>query len=273
MSMETVARKSLIYRTGIGGEGTYAATHVIGCSHGCRFPCYAFLMMQRFGKVATYEEWCQPKLVGNAVQLAQHELPRLRGTARSISLSFATDAFMYHQPEVSELTLHLMRLINSYDIPVHILTKGVIPSEALELSSANQFGITLVSVDEAFRQRFEPGAAPYAERVASLRRAHERGFTCFVNMEPYPTPNIWKQDIQHILDAVDFADEIRLGQLNYNEAVREYPDWRGFYQRTGLAAAAWCDAHDIDYDGPGAKRRQPGRHHTVDPESLFRAEL
>src|SRR5450830_1049698 len=60
--MDTVTRKSLLYRTGIGGTGAYAATHVVGCSHGCRFPCYAFLMMQRFGKVASYEEWCQPRI-------------------------------------------------------------------------------------------------------------------------------------------------------------------------------------------------------------------
>ena len=269
--LERVDRKSLIYE--MGGSGAYAATHVVGCSHGCRFPCYAFLMMRRFGKVATYEEWCRPRLVGNALKLAQRELPRLRGTAHSISLSFATDAFMYNQPEVTELTLRLTRLINSYDIPVHILTKGVITAEALELSSANQFGITLVSVDEAFRQRFEPGAAPYAERVASLRRAHERGFTCFVNMEPYPTPNIWKQDIQHILDTVDFTDDIRLGQLNYNDAVQEYPDWRGFYERTGSAVAAWCEAHSIAYDGPGAKRKQPHSRRSVDSELLFKAEV
>ena len=115
--LERVDRKSLIYE--MGGSGAYAATHVVGCSHGCRFPCYAFLMMRRFGKVATYEEWCRPRLVGNALKLAQRELPRLRGTAHSISLSFATDAFMYNQPEVTELTLRLTRLINSYDIPVH----------------------------------------------------------------------------------------------------------------------------------------------------------
>ena len=58
-------------------------------------------MMQRFGKVTSYEEWCQPRLVANALQLAQKELPRLRGKARSVHLSFATDAFMYLHPEVT----------------------------------------------------------------------------------------------------------------------------------------------------------------------------
>ena len=251
--MEMVTRKSLIYHTGIGGTGAYAATHVVGCSHGCRFPCYAFLMMQRFGKVATYEEWCQPRLVFNALQLAQKELPRLRGKAHYVHLSFATDAFMYRHPEITALTLQLMRLINSYDIPVHTLTKGVIPEEALQLSSRNQFGITLVSVDEDFRKRYEPGTAPYPERVAGLRRAHDLGFHCFVNMEPYPTPNIWQQDIVRVLEPIGFVDEIRLGQLNYNDVVKQYPGWRAWYCQQGATAREWCEAQGIQYDGIEAR--------------------
>lgn len=268
--MDTVTRKSLIYHTGIGGEGAYAATYVVGCSHGCRFPCYAFLMMQRFGKVATYEEWCQPRLVSNALQLAQRELPRLRGKARSVHLSFATDAFMYRHPEVVALTLQLMRLINSFDIPVHTLTKGIIPEEALGLSHLNQFGITLVSIDEQFRERYEPGTAPYPERIAGLRRAHERGFHSFVNMEPYPTPNIWERDIRRVLEAVDFVDEIRLGQLNYNDIVKQYPGWRGWYRQQGVIARDWCTAHGIQYDGIEARPLPRRRRLTVsDPEDLF----
>ncbi len=267
--METVTRKSLIYRTGAGGSGAYAATHVVGCSHGCRFPCYAFLMMQRFGKVASYEEWCQPKLVANALQLAQKELPHLRGRACFVQLSFATDSCMYHQPEVLDLTLRLMRLINAYDIPVHILTKGVIPPEALALARHNVFGITLVSVDEAFRRQYEPGTAPYPERIAALRRAHEAGFRTFVNMEPYPTPNIHRQEITDVLEAVAFVDAIRLGQWNYNDIILACPDWRAFYRQASKTACAWCASHGIEYDGIGdrltLRRARPRR----DREDLF----
>jgi DNA repair photolyase len=268
--MDTVTRKSLLYHTGIGGTGAYAATHVVGCSHGCRFPCYAFLMMQRFGKVASYEEWCQPRLVANALQLAQKELPRLRGKARSVHLSFATDAFMYGHPEVIALTLQLMRLINAYDIPVHALTKGVIPEEALQLSHANQFGITLVSLDEDFRKRYEPGTAPYPARIAGLRRAHDLGFHCFVNMEPYPTPNIWQQEIIPILEAVSFADEIRLGQLNYNDTVKQYPGWRAWYRQQGTIARDWCETQGIQYEGIASTEVHQVRRGASDPEDLFK---
>ena len=33
------------------------------------YPCYAMQMAKRFGKVKTYEEWCEPKLVENALEL------------------------------------------------------------------------------------------------------------------------------------------------------------------------------------------------------------
>lgn len=50
-------RKSILYKTGVE-YGDYTMNHVLGCSHGCKYPCYAFLTAKRFGKVTTYEEWC-----------------------------------------------------------------------------------------------------------------------------------------------------------------------------------------------------------------------
>ena len=55
-------RKSLIYKTGVE-YGDYTLNHVLGCSHGCKYPCYAYMMAKRFGKVKTYEEWLQPQIV------------------------------------------------------------------------------------------------------------------------------------------------------------------------------------------------------------------
>jgi DNA repair photolyase len=268
--MDTITRKSLIYHTKISEDPfAYAATPVAGCSHGCRFPCYAYLMMKKFGKITSYEEWCQPKLVANALQLAQKELPKLRGKASYIHLSFATDPFMYKQPEVFTLTLQLIKLINSYDIPVHLLTKGVILPEALEFSKQNVFEITLVSLSEAFRTRYEPGTAPYPERIASLRLAHEKGFKTMVNMEPYPTPNIFKQELLPILEAVSFVDNLRLSQLNYNKAVQQYSGWQKFYQEQGLLSKNWCKTRGIRYEGL-AETDVPGLKPTIHrAESLF----
>lgn len=75
--MEHIIRKSMLYKTGVE-YGDYAMNYVQGCSHGCRYPCYAYLMAKRFGRVRSYEEWCRPKLVANTLALLEKEIPRLR---------------------------------------------------------------------------------------------------------------------------------------------------------------------------------------------------
>jgi DNA repair photolyase len=210
------------------------------------------MMMKKFEKIKSYEDWRNPKIISNAIEVAKKQLPKLVGKADYIHISFATDPFMYHQPEVIALTLQLMELINFYGIPVHTLTKGVIPPEALGISKQNVFEISLVSISEQFRARFEPGAAPYGERIASLRLAHENGLRTWVNMEPYPTPNIIKQDLIEILEQIDFVDNIRLSKWNYNDKVEDYPNWREFYHNSGVIAKKWCKEHNIYYEGLAA---------------------
>src|SRR5574344_1031586 len=58
--MLKIKRKSLLYKTKVE-YGDFTVNHVLGCSHGCLFPCYAFNMAKRFGHVKTYKEWCSLK--------------------------------------------------------------------------------------------------------------------------------------------------------------------------------------------------------------------
>jgi DNA repair photolyase len=82
--MLTTTRKSLLYKTGVE-YGDYTANHIEGCAHGCKYPCYAMLMARRFGRAASYEDWTQPKLVSNALDLLDRELPRFcTATQRSM---------------------------------------------------------------------------------------------------------------------------------------------------------------------------------------------
>ena len=62
-----IKRKTLIYKTGVE-YGDYTLNHVQGCSHGCKYPCYAYMMAKRFGKVKNYEEWIQPQIVENTAE-------------------------------------------------------------------------------------------------------------------------------------------------------------------------------------------------------------
>lgn len=227
--MEEITRKSLLYRSGLG---FWCINHVQGCSHGCRYPCYAWMMARSRGRVATYSDWCNPYLVANAEQLLKKELERMRIRPENIHLCLTTDPFMYGYPEVTELTLRLIEVINSYEISCSILTKGIIPLEladSLRFTQNNTLGISLVSLSEEFRMKWEPGAAPYTSRIGALREMHNLGCTTLVHIEPYPTPNIIGQDLNKLLMAVDFADEIWFGRWNYNNIVKQYPDHKKFY--------------------------------------------
>ena len=75
--MKHIKRKSLLYKTGVE-YGDYTINHIQGCSHGCKYPCYAMAMAKRFGKARTYEEWCEPKLVENALDIIDQEIPKYR---------------------------------------------------------------------------------------------------------------------------------------------------------------------------------------------------
>lgn len=81
--MKTITRKSMLYKTGVE-YGDYTMNHVHGCAHGCKYPCYAFLMKKRFGQVNDYESWLEPVLVSNTLELLDKEIPRLRDKIQSV---------------------------------------------------------------------------------------------------------------------------------------------------------------------------------------------
>ena len=45
-----IQRKTMLYETGVE-YGDYTMNHVLGCAHGCLYPCYAFLQKKRFGEL------------------------------------------------------------------------------------------------------------------------------------------------------------------------------------------------------------------------------
>ena len=75
--METIKRKSLLYKTKVE-YGDYTINHISGCSHGCKFPCYAMMLSKRFGRHKSYEDWCKPKLVENSIEILKKEIPKYK---------------------------------------------------------------------------------------------------------------------------------------------------------------------------------------------------
>lgn len=246
-----IKRKTLLYKSGVE-YADYCINHVQGCAHGCTFPCYAMMMKIRCGIIKNYKEWIRPKIVVNALELLDKEIPRYKHKIKFVHLCFSTDPFMYKHPEVADLTLKIIERLNKDNIHCTVLTKGIYPKALVDpkkYGENNEYGITLVSLDEGFKKRFEPYSAPYKDRIKSLKYLHDKGLKTWISMEPYPTLNLVKQDLREILKEVSFVDKIIFGKLNYNVNVKSTQfGYNGdFYHNCAEVVIDFCKNKRIGY--------------------------
>lgn len=244
--MKSIVRKSLLYQTGVE-YGDYTINHIQGCSHGCLYPCYAMMMAKRFGKIKTYQEWIKPKLVSNALELLDKEIPSLKDKIKFVHMCFSTDPFMYKYKEIADLTCKIIEKLNKNNIRCTALTKGLLPIKLANYSKENEYGITLITVKENHRKRLEPFASPMHSRIKSLFELHKKGFKTWVSIEPYPTPNIIDQDLSEILSAIGFVDKIIFGRLNYNRLVSEYNDHKNYFNELSQQVTDFCTKHNKQF--------------------------
>jgi len=276
----SIRRKSLLYKTKVE-YGDWTINHIVGCMHGCRFPCYAMMMAKRFGWIKTDDEWRRPKIAKNAMELLEQEIQKYKNEIdHFVHLCFMTDPFMYDfeekalVPEVKELTLKIIERLNKEGIKVNTLTKGFYPVEILDgkrFSPENEYGITLVSLNEEFKKEYEPYSAPYETRIESLEKLANAGLKTWVSMEPYPPPSLPRlqktgsENIEEILDKIKFVKKLVFGKLNYsrlsyyncnNSSIWE--ENNDFYERMVKKVKSFCEKNNIKYHikfgTPGSNR-------------------
>lgn len=242
-------RKSLLYKSGVE-YADFSLNHVEGCAHGCRYPCYAMQMAKRFGKIKTYNDWIRPKLVSNALELLDREIPKYKDQIKFVHLCFMTDPFMYRYKEVSDMSLKIIEKLNVNGIKCTVLTKGIYPNSLAnqKKNEINEYGITLVSFNDKFKRRFEPNAAPFEKRIKALKYLHDKGLKTWVSIEPYPTPLLdEKQDIQKLLNKISFVDKIIFGKLNYNVENSQFKYHDEFYEKCANKIVEFCEKNGIKY--------------------------
>lgn len=244
--MGYIQRKSMLYQTGVE-YGDYTMNHIQGCAHGCLYPCYAFMLKKRFGIVKNYEAWIEPYLVSNTLDLLDHEIPRLRNKIESVQLCFSTDPFMFGYKEIEDMSVAAIRKLNAAGIKCTVLTKGILPEVLADLSPENEYGITIITLDEDFRKKMEPYSAPLNERLMALKKLHERGCKTWVSIEPYPTPNMIEQDLLALLSEIKFCDRIIFGRMNYNKKVTEYSEHKAYYNNCAEVVKEFCKNAGISY--------------------------
>ena len=253
--LTTIKRKSLLYKTDVE-YGNFTINHILGCAHGCNFPCYAKMIALRYGRIKSSEQWLQPKIVENALELLEKEIPKYKKEIDFVHLSFTTDPFMYDYrnnelfPEIKKLTLDIIGKLNENNIKVTTLTKGIYPKELVEndrYSKENEYGISLISLDPDFREEYEPYSSPYKDRIESLKYLHDNGLKTWVSIEPYPTPNIVKQELEKLIESINFVDKIIFGKWNYNSKIRAYKDYKNFYSKNVKVVIDYCEKNKLDY--------------------------
>jgi len=259
-----IKRKSLLYETKVE-YGNWTINHIVGCKHGCRFPCYAMMMAKKFGWVKDYNDWRKPKIVENSLELLEKEIPKYINKIGFVHLCFMSDPFMYDfdkkelVPEINELTLKIIEMLNQNGIRVTTLTKGIYPIKIMNTSrflKSNEYGITLVSLNDVFKRKFEPFSAPYKLRINSLKKLADNKLNTWVSLEPYPTPELdnTAEDINKILNSIPFVKKIIFGKLNYrrlaNYNSNNSSHWKNnndFYREMAGKVINFCDRNNIKY--------------------------
>lgn len=221
--------------------------HVQGCVHGCKDPCYAYLMARHHGRARDEADWRHPRLVEHAMELLERQLSRTCDRIEVVHLCLTTDPFMVGYPAVASLSLAIIERLNAHGVRAAVLTQGIPPADLADarFDRANTLGISLVSLDEGFREGFEPGAAPYRERIAALKDLHAAGCRTLVHIEPYPTPNIVRQAVVPLLEAVAFVDELYFGRWNYSALAGRSTECEAFYRSQARIVRAFCRQHRI----------------------------
>ena len=282
--MDCVTRKHMLYKTKVDyrldahGEpvNDYAMNHAVGCSHGCKYPCYALISATRFGQVGGYDEWCRPKPVANTIDLLRRELAvKRKEPIKRVHMCFTTDPLPYIGDRADCEALEYIRLatmesiaaINDAGIPVTLLTKGELPEPHVkpvsclaierprasipmaDLHSDNYYGISLVSLDEDFRKEYEPNAAPFANRLASSKALHDSGCKTWVSIEPWMEPVNYHfkaiDELYSCLNAIIFVDRIVFGKRNYS-AFKSNPLAEIYYNKCAKIVREFCSATGIE---------------------------
>ncbi|MBN2191189.1 MAG: radical SAM protein, partial [Polyangiaceae bacterium] len=155
-----------------------------GCKHAC---AYCEGRAERYRVAGNFAADTQVK--ANAPELLERELARVREPGFLLLGGGVCDAY---QPAEAEFRLarRALELVHARGLSAHVLTKSALVERDLDLlSSINRrqraiVSFSLMATDERLRGRYEPGAAPFAERLRLLRRAKALGLGAGVMAMP-----------------------------------------------------------------------------------------
>lgn len=194
----------------------YALNPYRGCSIGCVY-CYspAVLREERpWGRFVDVKR--------NIPAVLARELKRKRPGV--VGIGTVTDGYQpietrYH------LTRHCLEQLSRFDFPVSIQTKSTLVLKDLDLLRGlpnAEVGVTITTMDESMRRRFEPLSSPSERRVEALRRFNEAGIRTWAFIGPI-LPSTTEATLGHLLRSVSEAgtSQVVFDRLRFRPGVAE----------------------------------------------------
>ena len=269
--------------------GRYGMNLYRGCEHGC---VYCDGRAERYYVAGDFERDVVVK--ENAMDLLTREFARCKEPGFVLLGGGVCDAYQPAERRFGLARGALGRVLDA-GLPVHILTKSRLVERDFEILDAIHQQATVVlsmsiqTLDEDVRRKFEPRATPIRRRLETLRRAKARGY--WVGMMALPVlPGI--SDQPHAIDeltraAVDVGADFMPGsaltlrpgnqQRTYLTVIeRDYPallpGYRAAYRAqrpSGIPAARYLTRVAARFREAQERHGIPGRA----PHALFAGRM
>ncbi len=181
-----VTCSSVLNRSGIPGVD-FAVNPYVGCTHGCIY-CYAVFMRKCARHDETWGSFLDVKI--NAPEVLARQLARVRrGT---VTIGTVTDPYQPAELHYG-ITRRCLRALGPSGFPVSILTKSDLvlrDIDVLQTITGVEVGLTITTLDDLMRARFEPHASPVRARLNALREAAQAGIKTWAFCGPL-LPFLW----------------------------------------------------------------------------------
>lgn len=192
-----------------------------GCTHVCK---YCFGAKTPWVPAEDYYKSANPKK--DVIFKLQRDCRKLNGDIPEILLSFIGDVYQHAEMDLG-LTRQAIKILIENNLSFTLLTKGgnraVRDFDLLEGYDRGRFGTTLIFMDQAHADYWEPGAAPIKDRIKTIREAHDREIKTWVSLEPVIDPD---QALQVIRELHPIVGHWKVGKINYQKDVDV--DWIAF---------------------------------------------
>lgn len=233
MRVKEITVKTIVVKSNLP-EADYVINPYVGCGHGCKY-CYAEFMK----KFTDHEEpW------GEFVDVKVNSPELLNGNykGKSIFMSSVTDPYQPVEQKY-RVTRRILEKLLKQQPKLSILTKSSLVLRDIDLLSKfnnAEVGITITSLDDDVRKKFEPNSSSVMCRLDALKKLKEAGIRTYVFVGPIlPFLTDVKQIIAGLEKDADsfWFENLNLRRTNWPEVEkilhRFYPNLD--YQYTEIA--------------------------------------